>query len=195
MTRPLPGPTLPGLPPPRTGAEVARRRGKRAQANGNAGERFAEQLHDHCAREEVAQVRRVTTNLRIVAMETFPFVRCVITGPSIVDFEGTMDDGTGRTVGVECKHIEVPLLTNLRPGALRFPLVQLPQHQRDYLAGLHARHGVAILLVVTSRGEAFALPWPAVRDVIEAGRASLDEEALAPWRVEPGRPYLARWAR
>jgi hypothetical protein len=63
------------------------------------------------------------------------------------------------------------------------------------LAGVHQAGGVAVLLVPVSDLVAFAVPWSAVAEALEAGRVSLDEEALEPWRVDLRRPYLARWAK
>jgi hypothetical protein len=189
--RPSPGQaSLPGAP---TAHQIA---GRRAQTSGKVGEAIAERLHAVCAREGVAQVWAVSSHLRIVGPALHGALVCRPTGPSVVDCLGVMLDGSGRLVAVEIKHVaEEPTGTGRRLAALRLDLARLKEHQRAHLAGVHQAGGVAVLLVPVSDLVAFAVPWPAVAEALEAGARSLDEDTLRRHQVQPWRPYLARWAR
>lgn len=180
---------LPGAPPAPHSAQAQRRRAK----GGAQAEHLVEQLHGVCLRQGIAEVHKVSSNVKVTGSRGGR-VFGVFVGKSTVDYLGWMLDGSGRVVVAEAKHVELePHRKDGAPRAWRLPLDRLEDHQRAMLDRAHAAGAVALLLVVHG-AELHAVPWPVVAEALNAGQASLSAEQLEPHRCRPGEPYLARWA-
>lgn len=145
------------------------------QAAGDRAEAVADRMHEACGLARVALVRRVNSNLRLVSGGGGP--RVVPTKKSTIDCWGVLRGG--RCVAVEVK--------SCSSGRLDFD--RLPPHQRSELESVEALGGLALVLVVVGL-TAYAIPWRAVRDAIEAGRKGFGPREIQVWRCDPRRPYL-----
>jgi penicillin-binding protein-related factor A (putative recombinase) len=154
--------------------------------SGSHSEDLIAQQNQTCLLAGIARVHKIATPFKVIG-EIGPFLKCARAKRSTVDYEGTMLDGTGRHIAIECK----------RCSTARFPFGRIEDHQRDELTAVHHAGGVAaVVLVYGPLEHVLTIPWQRMADLIASvDEASARADWLAPFRVPLGTPYLARFVR
>jgi len=158
--------SLPGM----TGGRSAPAHQSRRSKIGNASEAIVETCNALCERAGLASLRRVATPMRVVGRAPRG-VAAVFAASTTVDYLGWTLATPPRIVAVEVKHVE------RTSAGVRFPFAHLEPQQRIDLASIHARGGVAVILIVCD-AKLYPVPWSAVQPLLDQRRPAMLVDAF-----------------
>lgn len=180
-------PRLPGVPGT---PHSAHEQGLRSHLGAEA-EKFVDDLNKVCLRAGVANVYRVSSNVKITRGLGRGRIEGVLTGKSVVDAMGWTYETPPRPIAMEIKHVHIERLKSGAEAAWRLPLDRIEEHQRTMLRDCHRAGGLALVLVIHG-GRAYAVPWVEVEAALTDQQASLSREDITPHLCDHRAPYLAR---